>query len=77
MKKFAQNLHQFKNFSMLVQTFYAFCYRYEAEVYMEWVKGVDEVAKTNLEKPLLVRGVKESGDVLKVNFDPKVQRMLV
>ena len=39
---------------------------------MEWVKGVDDVAKTNLEKPLLVRGVKDSGDVLKVNFDPEV-----
>lgn len=41
-------------------------------MYTEWVKGVDAVAKTNLEKPLLVRGKKDGGDILKVNFDAEV-----
>ena len=45
---------------------------FEAEVYNEWVSGVDEVAKTNLEKPLLVWEKKESMELVKVNFDPKV-----
>ena len=46
---------------------------FEEEVYNEWVSGVDEVAKTNLEKPLLVWEKKESMELVKVNFDPKVQ----
>ena len=45
---------------------------FEEEVYNEWVSGVNEVAKTNLEKPLLVWEKKESMELVKVNFDPKV-----
>lgn len=47
---------------------------YESEVYTEWVEGVDAIAKTNLEKPLLVRGKKEAmaSDLIRVNFDPQV-----
>ena len=46
--------------------------RFEAEVFTEWAEGVDEIAKTNLEKPLLVREQKESHDLIRVNFNPQV-----
>ncbi len=45
--------------------------RYSDEVYSEWVAGVDEVARTNLEKPLLLRET-ESLQIA-VNFDSKVR----
>lgn len=41
-------------------------------MYTGWVNSVDEVAKTNLEKPLLIRVKKGSGDFIKVNFNPQV-----
>lgn len=43
---------------------------YETEVYSEWTQGVDEVAKANLDKPLLVRD--PNNLQISVNFDPKV-----
>ena len=44
--------------------------RYESEVYSDWTQGVDEVAKANLDKPLIVR---DPGTLsISVNFDPKV-----
>ena len=47
-----------------------FRYRYETEVYSDWTQGVDEVAKANLDKPLIVR---DPGTLsISVNFDPKV-----
>ncbi len=45
--------------------------RYSDEVYSEWVAGVDEVARTNLEKPLLLRET-ESLQIA-VNFDSEVR----
>ena len=45
-------------------------FRYETEVFTEWTQGVDEVAKTNLDKPLIVRD--PSSLQISVNFDPKV-----
>ncbi len=39
-------------------------------MYCEWVASVDEVAKVNLEKPLLLRA--EMGPQISVNFDPQV-----
>ena len=45
-------------------------YRYETEVFSEWTQGVDEVAKTNLDKPLIVRNPRTL--FISVNFDPKV-----
>ncbi|XP_064397591.1 dynein beta chain, ciliary-like isoform X3 [Halichondria panicea] len=46
----------------------------EAEVYQEWIAGVDEVAKINLEKPLLLRA--STGSHLSVNFDPQLIALL-
>ena len=46
----------------------------------EWAEGVDVVAKTNLEKPLLVRERKDSHDLIRVNFNPNVSvimRMII
>ena len=39
-------------------------------MYSEWTQGVDEVALTNLEKPLLLRS--PESQLISVNFDPKV-----
>ena len=50
--------------------------RYETDVFSEWVEGVDQVAKTNLEKPLLVRETKDKLDRIAVNFDPEVIQSL-
>ena len=47
-----------------------FLYRYEAEVYSDWTQGVDEIAKVNLDKPLIVRDPQTLS--ISVNFDPKV-----
>lgn len=44
---------------------------YETEVYKEWTIKVEEVSKTNLEKPLLIRN--DDTSQLTVNFDPEVQ----
>ena len=41
-------------------------------MFTEWAEGVDVVAKTNLEKPLLVRERKDSHDLIRVNFNPNV-----
>ncbi len=41
-------------------------------MFQKWVEGVDSVAKTNLEKPLLVWDGSDSMELLKVNFDAKV-----
>ena len=43
-------------------------------MYAEWTQGVDEIAKVNLEKPLLLRDSKSS--LLSVNFDPKLVALL-
>ena len=43
---------------------------FEDEMYKEWIATVDEVAKVNLEKPLLLRA--DTGLQLTVNFDPQV-----
>ena len=45
--------------------------RYEADVYSDWTEGVDEVAKANLDKPLLFRD--QDSFLISVNFDPKVR----
>lgn len=45
-------------------------HRHEDEVYSGWTEKVDEVAKTNLEKPILLRNA-ETG-LISVNFDPQV-----
>ena len=45
--------------------------RYEDEVYLEWTEGVDEIAKANLDKPLIVRD--PSTLHIHVNFDPQVR----
>ena len=50
--------------------------RYETDVFSEWVEGVDQVAKTNLEKPLLVRETKDKLDRIAVNFDREVIQSL-
>ncbi len=52
-------------------TFAVSC-RFEGEVYSDWTQSVDEVAKGNLEKPLLVRD--QSNMMISVNFDPKVTK---
>lgn len=44
--------------------------RYETEVFSEWTQGVDEVAKANLDKPLILRDPDTLS--ISVNFDPKV-----
>ena len=49
-------------------------FRYETEVYSEWTQGVDEVAKANLDKPLIVRD--PSTLSVSVNFDPKLVALL-
>ena len=43
-------------------------------MYNEWTQAVDEVAKVNLEKPLLVRDPTSS--LLSVNFDPQLVALL-
>ena len=45
-------------------------YSHEVKVYKEWTAKVEDVSKTNLEKPLLIRN--EETSQLKVNFDPEV-----
>lgn len=50
-------------------------YSFETDVYTNWAKGVDEVAKSNLEKPLLVWEKKGTIDLIKVNFDPQVKQL--
>ena len=47
-----------------------FLFSYESEVYSDWTQGVDEVAKANLDKPLIVRDPETLS--ISVNFDPKV-----
>lgn len=49
-------------------------FRFEDEVYNEWTQGVDEVAKVNLEKPLLIRDPQSS--LISVNFDPQLVALL-
>jgi dynein heavy chain len=46
----------------------------EDEVYEEWIATVDEVAKANLEKPLLVRDPNTL--MIGVNFDPQLVALL-
>ena len=58
-------MKQFDNYSL-------FHFRFEKEVFTEWAEGVNEIAKTNLEKPLLVRERKDAHDLIRVNFDPQV-----
>ena len=47
-------------------------YSHEVKVYQEWTVKVEDVYKTNLEKPLLIRN--EQTSQLKVNFDPEVRK---
>lgn len=51
------------------------CNSYEKIVYDEWAEGVDAIAKTNLEKPLLKWEGSDSVELLKVNFDSKVHHV--
>ena len=39
-------------------------------MYLEWTEGVDDIAKANLDKPLIVRN--PSTLHISVNFDPQV-----
>ncbi len=48
--------------------------RYEDEVYSEWTEEVDDVAKANLDKPLLIRD--PSSQHISVNFAPQVRMWL-
>lgn len=41
-------------------------------MFQEWSEGIDVIAKTNLDKPLLVRETRDNFDLIRVNFDPKV-----
>ena len=43
---------------------------FEGEVYSEWTQEVDDIAKANLNKPLLVRHPHTKK--ISVNFDPQV-----
>ena len=43
-------------------------------MYNEWTQGVEEVAKVNLEKPLLLRDPRTS--LISVNFDPRLVALL-
>jgi dynein heavy chain len=49
---------------------------FEVEVFHEWSEGVDTIAKSNLEKPLLVKETKNDLDLIHVNFDPKLVALL-
>ena len=51
---------------------YVLLYSHEVKVYQEWTAKVEDVSKTNLEKPLLIRN--EQTSRLKVNFDPEVRK---
>ena len=42
-------------------------------MYSDWTQGVDEVAKINLDKPLIIRDPETLS--ISVNFDPKVKFM--
>ena len=48
--------------------------RFEDDVYNDWTQGVDDIAKVNLEKPLLLRD--PSTLLISVNFDPKLVALL-
>lgn len=50
----------------------SFLCRFEDEVYTEWVQEVENIAQTNLEKPLLVRETRDQLELIQVNFDPQV-----
>lgn len=57
---------------IIIAIFYFSC-SFEGEVFQEWSEGVDAIAQTNLDKPLLVREVSDEGlDLIQVNFDPEV-----
>ncbi len=43
---------------------------FDKGVYKEWVGGVDEICKFNLEQPLITRN--EETHYISVNFDPQV-----
>ena len=49
-------------------------YSFEDKTYTEWTEGVDVIAKTNLERPLLVRDA--SNELLSVNFNPQLVALL-
>ena len=49
-------------------------YSFEDKTYTEWTEGVDVIAKTNLERPLLVRDA--STELLSVNFNPQLVALL-
>ena len=44
-------------------------------MYSEWTVTVDDIAQTNLEKPLLVRA--DDSSQLSVNFDPEVCEVII
>lgn len=46
-------------------------------MFQEWTAGVDVIAKSNLEKPLLVREVKDELELIQVNFDPQVSSVII
>ena len=56
--------------SFLHHIHHTVCGSYEDVVYSEWVIAVDEVARCNLEKPLLVRDTESMH--IAVNFDSEV-----
>ena len=43
-------------------------------MYKEWTQGVDDIAKVNLEKPLLIRD--QNSSLITVNFDPNLVALL-
>ena len=53
---------------------YIFSYSFEDKTYLEWTEGVDAIAKTNLERPLLVRD--DNTELLSVNFNPQLVALL-
>ena len=52
-------------------------FRFDDEVYADWQQEVDKIAQTNLEKPLLVREIKDELDLVRVNFDPQVSHAMI
>ena len=60
----------YNNIGYLIYKIMTILSRYETEVFSEWTQGVDEVAKANLDKPLILRDPDTLS--ISVNFDPKV-----
>ena len=61
-------------FAIITPEYSIYSIRYETEAYSDWTQGVDQVAKVNLDKPLIVRDPNTL--LISVNFDPKLVALL-